>query len=84
MADIGDVPVRSVRRSVRWHRAACATALGGVALAGCGGGMSSWGATLGKEPGPGPRWQWGVSFRSPVVRVGVCPGHIGQAALPGR
>lgn len=41
VGDVGYVTVCSVRRSVRWHRAACATALGGVALAGSGGGMSS-------------------------------------------
>lgn len=46
------------KRSVRWCGAARATALGGVALAGSGGAMSSSGAALGKEPGPGPRWQW--------------------------
>lgn len=45
--------------------------------------MSSSGAALGKEPGPGPRWQGGVSYPSPVVRAGVCPGHTGQAAVPG-
>lgn len=56
--DVGDIAGRSQKSDGAFRQAARShLPLWAVALAGSGGDMSSSGAALGKEPGPGPRWQ---------------------------
>lgn len=88
VGDVGDVTVRSRgsdgkrARQVAWS-SSCYCPWGS-------GSRRQWrshvliGSSSGEGAWPSSQVAVCVSYRSPVVSAGVCPGHTGQAAVPGK